>query len=79
MAQGTKLRRKKARIAAQEERQQLLEGMADTRAGLNRAYAGFNLQSDPDLVDAYVYEINALQSRYSYLVRRIKELDGQTG
>ena len=75
MAQGTRLRRKKRPSHAEEERRQLLAGMADTRAELNRAYAGFNLQSDPDLVDSYVYEINALQSRYSYLVRRMKELE----
>lgn len=42
---------------------------------LNQAYAQFNLHSDPDLVDACVYEINALRSRYSYLVRQVKRLD----
>jgi hypothetical protein len=58
-----------------EERQQLKDGIARTRVEINQAYAGFNCQSDPDLVDSFVYEINALQSRYSYLVRRFKELD----
>lgn len=75
MAQGVKLLRRRAEDPAAEERRQLLAGMADTRVQLNRAYAGFNFQSDPDLVDSYVYEINALQSRYSYLVRRMKELE----
>ena len=66
------------RTAAQirdEERRQLLEGMRATRTQLNHAYAQFNFYSDPDLVDACVYEINALQSRYSYYVRQVKALE----
>jgi hypothetical protein len=62
-----------------EERQQLKDGIARTRVEINQAYAGFNCQSDPDLVDSFVYEINALQSRYSYLMRRFKALDGPGG
>ena len=30
---------------------------------------------DPDLIESYVFEINALQARYSYLLRRVKELE----
>ena len=72
-------RRRTANQALEEERRQLLEGMRDTRAQLNHAYAQFNLYSDPDLVDACVYEINALQSRYSYFVRQVKQLDAREG
>ncbi len=60
---------------AAEERRALLESMADTRRALNQAYNNFNLHSDPDMVESYVYEINALQSRYAYLARRMKELE----
>ncbi len=68
-------RRRAAAQARDEERRQLLEGMQATRVQLNHAYAQFNCYSDPDLVDACVYEINALQSRYSYFVRQVKRLD----
>ncbi len=73
MAEAVWFGRKKS--ARQEERRQLMEGMKQTRDQLNYAYAQFNLYSDPDLVDACVYEINALQSRYSYYVRQVKQLD----
>lgn len=63
--------------AREEERRQLMEGMRETRTQLNHAYAQFNFYSDPDLVDACVYEINALQSRYSYYVRRMKQMDAR--
>jgi len=58
-----------------EERRQLLDSMSQTRKELSMAYSSFNAHSDPDLIDASVYEINALQSRYSYLARRLKELE----
>ena len=74
MAQAIRASRRQA-AAREEERRQILEGMRATRAQLNHAYAQFNFYSDPDLVDACVYEINALQSRYSYYVRQVKALE----
>lgn len=41
---------------------------------LRDAYEKFNQVSEPELVDACVYEINALKARYSYLLRRYKEI-----
>ena len=49
--------------------------MAQTRVLLNQAYSDFNAHSDPDLVDSCVFTINALRSRYSYLVRQVKLLE----
>ena len=57
------------------ERRALLEGLGQTRALIAQAYAGFNAAKDPDLSESYVCEINALQARYSYLLRRVKELE----
>lgn len=76
MAEAVRINRRRA-AAREEERRQLVEGMRETRALLNHAYAQFNFYSDPDLVDACVYEINALQSRYSYYVRQVKQLSAQ--
>ena len=58
-----------------EERQTLMEGLGQTRALIAQAYSGFNSASDPDLIESYVFEINALQARYSYLLRRVEELE----
>ena len=75
MAEAVRFGRRKELARQEEERRQLMEGMKQTRDQLNFAYAQFNTYSDPDLVDACVYEINALQSRYSYFVRQVKLLD----
>lgn len=57
------------------ERQDLLQTLAHTRVLINQAYTGFNNTQDSDLIEAYVFEINSLQARYNYLLRRIKELE----
>jgi len=60
------------------ERRELMSSLVHTRTLINQAYGGFNNVSDNDLIDSYVYEINALQARYNYLLRRVKELEGAT-
>ena len=77
MAEATRTSRRRKSAQWEEERRQLMEGMRETRAQLNYAYAQFNFYSDPDLVDACVYEINALQSKYSYYVRQVKQLEAR--
>ena len=67
------LRRRAARTRSME-RQELLQTLANTRVLINQAYSGFNTAEDQELIESFVFEINALQSRYSYLLRRIKEL-----
>ena len=40
---------------------------------MSAARLNFQEARDPDLVDACVFEMNALQSRYAYLLRRARE------
>ncbi len=54
---------------------ELEESLRQTRLDLAQAYALFNAAADGELVEACVYEIKALQTRYSYLLRRRKALD----
>ena len=56
---------------------ELLRELHDARAALAQAYLRFDNTVDEELVDACVFEINAMQSRYNYLLRRIKEHDAQ--
>ena len=69
--------RRREHAAREAERQELLASLASTRTLIQQAYGGFNTVSDSDLIESYVFEINALQARYSYLLRRVKELDGE--
>lgn len=64
-----------SRQEGEEERQTLMESVRSTRSALSRAYDGFNRAADSDLIESYVYEINALQSRYAYLLKQIRQLE----
>ena len=66
------------RKAAQLEVRELEQSLQETRVLIAQAYAGFNAAADSELVESYVYEIQALQARYSYLLRQRKALEPQT-
>lgn len=70
------LQEKKARRqqTGEQERaeRRLLEEYHDTLEQLRQLQAVFQQVTDPELVSACVYEMNALQQRYSYLLQRIR-------
>ena len=76
-AERTYVFRRRRESERERERRALLESLAQTRTLIAQAYSGFNTAHDAHLIESYVFEINALQSRYSYLLRRVKELDGE--
>jgi hypothetical protein len=61
----------------EQERNILATQLAETRWEIHRTYLQFNSTDDPDLIEAAVYEINAYQARYSYLLRRLKALESR--
>lgn len=60
-----------------EEKAQLQQCMEEVRRSLNQAYTSFNMADDADWIESCVFEINALQARYNYLVRQMKWLEEQ--
>ena len=65
-----------SRQEGEAAREALMESMRATQSALSRAYDGFNRALDDELIEAYVYEINALQHRYAYLLRQVRQLEG---
>ena len=51
----------------------LREELQQTNVALKCAYDKFNYVTEPELIEASIYEISALKARYSYLLRCIKE------
>ncbi|MDO4292296.1 MAG: DUF2508 family protein [Eubacteriales bacterium] len=45
---------------------------------LENAYAGFDYVTEPDLIDCYIYELNAAMKRYKYLLEKFSELQKGT-
>lgn len=53
----------------------LLDDLARTKDNLDFAYANFQNVVEPDLIDAYIYEVNAMQLKYKFLLRRVKQIE----
>lgn len=53
----------------------LLEDIEKTKIALESAYSNFENVSDQDLIDCYIYELNAMQKRYKFLLKQAKEID----
>ena len=51
------------------------EELAQTRCALEIAYSNFDNVTDPDLIDCYIYEVNALLKRYKYLIEQAADKD----
>lgn len=53
----------------------LREELAQTRYALEIAYSNFDNVTDPDLIDCYIYEVNATLKRYKYLIEQAAEMN----
>ena len=51
----------------------ILEDLEKTKCELDTAYRGFDYVTDPDLIDCYIYDINAILKRYKYLLELVAE------
>ena len=71
-----KIHRFRRDVARDDRLQELFDELSATRTALDDAYTRFNTASEPELVEACVYEINAAQARYNYQLRLIKERGG---
>lgn len=50
----------------------LLREIAETQKALEAAYSNFENVIDPDLIDCCIYQVNAIQHRYKYLLKLAK-------
>lgn len=65
--------RKKTRIP--KESIILINEINRTKIAMEAAYSNFENVVDPDLIDSCIYELNAIQNRYRFLLKQVKELE----
>ena len=46
--------------------------LRDVKSELAQAHQRFNQVVDPELVESWIFQINALNARYNYIIRSIK-------
>lgn len=70
-------RQRRHRTACDPEQQELLSDLSRAQEALSLAYARFDNAVEPELVEAAIFEINALRARCGYLLRVLKESGAQ--
>ena len=50
----------------------LISEINKTKIALEAAYSNFENVVDPDLIDSCIYEMNAVQNRYKFLLKQAK-------
>jgi len=53
----------------------LIAEINKTKIALEAAYSNFENVVDPDLIDSCIYEMNAVQNRYRFLLKQAKAMD----
>lgn len=51
----------------------LMREIEKVKLEMDTAYENFQNVMDPDLIDCYIYESNAAQKRYHFLLKQLKE------
>lgn len=69
---------KRKKEVCQREKEELLLEIEEIKRSLETAHSNFENASDPDLVDSCIYEMNAIQYRYKYLLRQIQLIESPT-
>ncbi len=64
-----------AALSKFRERQALQAQIEQTRHRIDSVRNHFEQVVDPTLIDCYIYELNAAQLRYQFLLRRFKSLE----
>ncbi|MCM1494814.1 MAG: YaaL family protein [Bacteroides sp.] len=66
-------KKKLRKLRQEQERQALLKEIETTKLAHAVALANLENITDPDLIDCYIYELNAVQVRYKFLLRLAKK------
>ena len=53
----------------------LLDDLKKAKNDLELAYSNFENVVDPDLIDSCIYQVNAVQLRYKFLLSRVKQIE----
>ncbi len=52
----------------------IYDEISKTKNEIDTAYSHFQYAVDPDLIDYYIYQVNAAWKKYQFLLKKAKEL-----
>lgn len=66
-------KKKLLKLQQEARRRELLDDIARIKQAHDITLAHLECTTDPDLIDSYIYELNAVQVRYKFLLKLAKE------
>lgn len=60
------------KLRNEREKNELIKELAKTKKALEHAYSNFEYVIDPDLIDSSIYELNAINKQYKFLLEKVK-------
>lgn len=57
-----------------KKKEELMKELLEVQKSLERAYENFSYVVDPELIDCCIYELNAGQERYKFLMKQMKDV-----
>ena len=69
------IKKKKDIVSTPDNKKQLLEELKETKTALDTAYANLSYVVEPELIDCCIYELNAIQLRYKFILSQVKKGD----
>ncbi|MDD6332140.1 MAG: YaaL family protein [Clostridium sp.] len=66
-------KKKCQKLQEEKKRQELLQEIERTKRAHADTLLNLENMTDPDLIDCYIYELNAVQVRYKFLLRQAKQ------
>lgn len=59
----------------EQDRKQLMEELVQIQQKIDTLYTNLSYIIEPELIDSCIYELNAFQCRYKFLLNLVKEKD----
>ena len=69
------IKKKKENLPAVDNQKQLLQELKETQNALDTAYANLSYVVEPELIDCCIYELNAIQLRYKFILSQVKKVN----
>ncbi|MCM1466681.1 MAG: YaaL family protein [Alistipes sp.] len=66
---------KKTLSSLSYDERNLLDEIQLAQNAMDSAYSNFEQATEPDLIDCYIYMINATSKRYKFLIERARSLN----
>lgn len=57
----------------ENSRTELLENIEDIKKEMYVVKSNFNMETDENMIDCYIYQMEALNKKYQYFIRMAKE------